>query len=211
MIASATLRDLKTILEVRILDLLGTSDEPLRREDIIESLKTNGKRCGTALKNLVEKGLVTKSEKFRVTLYEASVKLQIVPAGVRIVPHEVQNESAPSPTRHTRIDPPHPLTVETESESIADFSMFPDTTRRLLTELWDAPEKTLDKEDIRQDVIGDEYAHVTFLSVKVVVCAGCSSECPIALATHRAKKRPERISVSRHNEKYQKTSNLISE
>ena len=152
MIASATLRDLKTILEVRILDLLGTSDEPLRREDIIESLKTNGKRCGTALKNLVEKGLVTKSEKFRVTVYEASVKLQIVPAGVRIVPHEVQNESAPSPTLHTRLDPPH---TDPEEQEV-DFSMFPDTTRRLLIELWDARDRTIDKEDIRQDVIGDD-------------------------------------------------------
>jgi len=59
------------------------------------------------------------------------------------------------------------LVLETELRAILegvaepevpDFSMFKDTTRRLLTELWDAPERMLEKEDIRQDVILDEYA-----------------------------------------------------
>ena len=44
------------------------------------------------------------------------------------------------------------------TECVPDFSMFKDTTRRLLTELWDAPERMLSHEDIRQDVILDEYA-----------------------------------------------------
>jgi len=55
-------------------------------------------------------------------------------------------------TIHTRLDPPH----TDPSEQEVDFSMFPDATRRLLIELWDARDRTIDKEDIRQDVIGDD-------------------------------------------------------
>jgi DNA-binding response OmpR family regulator len=39
-----------------------------------------------------------------------------------------------------------------------DFSIFKDVTRRLLIELWEAPERFLSKEDIREDVIGDVEA-----------------------------------------------------
>jgi DNA-binding response OmpR family regulator len=39
-----------------------------------------------------------------------------------------------------------------------DFSMFKDTTNRLLTEFMNAPDKMLSQEDIRQDEMFDEYA-----------------------------------------------------
>ena len=62
-----------------------------------------------------------------------------------------------------RIDEGH----NEEPELIPDFSMFKDTTRRLLTELWDAPDKMIEKEDVRHDVILDEYA--SEMAVKNVV------------------------------------------
>jgi len=40
-----------------------------------------------------------------------------------------------------------------------DFSRLKDTTSRLLTEFWNAPNRTLSHEDIRQDVIFDEEAN----------------------------------------------------
>jgi DNA-binding winged helix-turn-helix (wHTH) protein len=40
-----------------------------------------------------------------------------------------------------------------------DFSVFKDTTSRLLTELWNAPTRMLSHEDIRQDVIFDDEAN----------------------------------------------------
>ena len=43
-------------------------------------------------------------------------------------------------------------------EERIDLSMFKDTTRRLLVELWDAPEKMISKEDIRVDVMFDDEA-----------------------------------------------------
>ena len=46
-----------------------------------------------------------------------------------------------------------------EQYSLPDFSMFKDTTRRLLTEFWVAPDRMLSHEDIRQDVIGDDLAN----------------------------------------------------
>jgi DNA-binding winged helix-turn-helix (wHTH) protein len=48
-------------------------------------------------------------------------------------------------------------TVRSEDES-PDFSMFKDTTNRLLTEFMNAPDKMLSQEDIRQDVILDDEA-----------------------------------------------------
>jgi len=45
-----------------------------------------------------------------------------------------------------------------EVRKIPDFSGFKEATRRLLVNLWDAPDKMLSHEDIRQDVILDEYA-----------------------------------------------------
>ena len=45
-----------------------------------------------------------------------------------------------------------------EVDEIPDFSGFKETTRRLLVNLWDATDKMLSHEDIRQDVILDEYA-----------------------------------------------------
>ena len=48
-------------------------------------------------------------------------------------------------------------TDEVEAE-MPDFSIFKDTTCRLLTAMWEAPEKTLSQEDIREDVIFDEEA-----------------------------------------------------
>jgi DNA-binding winged helix-turn-helix (wHTH) protein len=47
--------------------------------------------------------------------------------------------------------------VRTDQEQ-TDFSMFKDTTRRLLTNLWDAPDKMLSHEDIREDVMFDPEA-----------------------------------------------------
>jgi len=40
----------------------------------------------------------------------------------------------------------------------ADFSMFKDTTQRLLTELWNAPGNTLSHNEIRLDVMFNEDA-----------------------------------------------------
>ena len=48
--------------------------------------------------------------------------------------------------KRTNIEPP-------------DFPMFKETTRRLLTEFWNAPDHMLSHEDIRQDVIYDEEAN----------------------------------------------------
>jgi len=45
-----------------------------------------------------------------------------------------------------------------EENDDVDFSMFKETTRRLLIELWDAPEKMISHQDIREDVIFDEEA-----------------------------------------------------
>ena len=45
-----------------------------------------------------------------------------------------------------------------EENDDVDFSMFKETTARLLTEFWNAPNKMLSQEDIRQDVILDEEA-----------------------------------------------------
>ena len=49
--------------------------------------------------------------------------------------------------------------TEYEEPETPDFSMFKDTTRRLLTELWDAPRRMLSHQDIREDVMFDEYAN----------------------------------------------------
>jgi uncharacterized protein YoxC len=84
MIDVSSLTDLTTIIEVRIVSLLGASETPMRRKDIIEAVKTNGKRFSSAIKNLVGRGFVSEFVKFGVTLYEAS-------AAVRSVPAEVQN------------------------------------------------------------------------------------------------------------------------
>jgi DNA-binding response OmpR family regulator len=43
-----------------------------------------------------------------------------------------------------------------ETAEKIDFSMFKDTTNRLLTEFMKAPDKMLSQEDIRQDVMFDE-------------------------------------------------------
>ena len=43
-------------------------------------------------------------------------------------------------------------------DEIPDFSVYSDTTRRLLVNLWDAPKRMLSHEDIREYVILDEYA-----------------------------------------------------
>jgi DNA-binding winged helix-turn-helix (wHTH) protein len=47
--------------------------------------------------------------------------------------------------------------VRTDEECV-DFSMFRDTTSRLLTAFWNAPDKMLSHEDIRQDVLFDPEA-----------------------------------------------------
>ena len=56
---------------------------------------------------------------------------------------------------------------EQERTDDVDFSMFKETTARLLTEFWNAPDKMLSQEDIRQDVILDEEA--SDAAVKMVV------------------------------------------
>jgi DNA-binding winged helix-turn-helix (wHTH) protein len=48
--------------------------------------------------------------------------------------------------------------IERAADEEVDFSMFKDTTRRLLIELWDAPDKMISHQDIREDVIFDEEA-----------------------------------------------------
>ena len=45
-----------------------------------------------------------------------------------------------------------------KSAESPDFSVFSDTTRRLLIELWDAPGRMNSHHDIREDVIGDVEA-----------------------------------------------------
>jgi len=47
--------------------------------------------------------------------------------------------------------------VRTDEECV-DFSLFRDTTCRLLTEFWHAPDKILFHEDIREDVMFDPEA-----------------------------------------------------
>ena len=47
---------------------------------------------------------------------------------------------------------------KTDHKEYADLSAFKDTTRRLLTEFLNAPNHILSHEDIRQDVIFDEWA-----------------------------------------------------
>jgi len=49
---------------------------------------------------------------------------------------------------------------ETEAESPC-FSMFSDTSRRLLIEMWDAPNRTISHQDVREDVIGDVDASLS--------------------------------------------------
>jgi hypothetical protein len=47
-----------------------------------------------------------------------------------------------------------------EEDDAPDFSMFPDTARRLLVNLWDAPDsRMLSQEDIREDVMFDRDAN----------------------------------------------------
>ena len=50
------------------------------------------------------------------------------------------------------------LTGTDRTDDCPDFSMFKDTTRRLLIELWDAPEKMISNQDIREDVMFNEDA-----------------------------------------------------
>jgi len=48
--------------------------------------------------------------------------------------------------------------AERTDEENVDFSKFKDTTRRLLVEFWDAPNRMLSHEDIREDVMLDKDA-----------------------------------------------------
>jgi DNA-binding response OmpR family regulator len=48
-------------------------------------------------------------------------------------------------------------TDEVDAE-MPDFSIFKDTTCRLLEAMWDAPDRMMSQEDIREYVILDEYA-----------------------------------------------------
>ena len=52
-------------------------------------------------------------------------------------------------------------------DKVVDFSLFKDTTRRLLVELWDAPDRMLSQEHIKEYVILDEYASDS--AVKMVI------------------------------------------
>jgi len=56
--------------------------------------------------------------------------------------------------REMRIDEGH----TEEPEAMPDFSIFKPTTCRLLTAMYEAPDKMLYHDDIRQDVMDDEYA-----------------------------------------------------
>ena len=91
MIDVSSLTDLTKQIEVRIVSLLGTSENPMRQKDIIDSLKANGKRCREALTSLGKKGFVTEFVKFGVTLYEATAKVRSVPCEVQSVPCGVQS------------------------------------------------------------------------------------------------------------------------
>ena len=48
--------------------------------------------------------------------------------------------------------------MRTGEDTCPDFSTFKDETERLLMAFWEAPNKTLSQEDIRQDVILDDDA-----------------------------------------------------
>jgi DNA-binding winged helix-turn-helix (wHTH) protein len=50
------------------------------------------------------------------------------------------------------------LQAGTEHSEDVDFSIFKDMTRRLLTELWDAPKRMISQEHIREYVMLDEDA-----------------------------------------------------
>ena len=47
--------------------------------------------------------------------------------------------------------------ARTEDEQV-DFSKFKDTTRQLLIELWDAPDRMLSHEQLKEYVLSDEKA-----------------------------------------------------
>jgi DNA-binding response OmpR family regulator len=56
------------------------------------------------------------------------------------------------------------LTGEVRSEDESpDFSVYTDMSRRLLIELWDSRTKTISKEDIKEDVIGDSFANDSYV------------------------------------------------
>jgi len=57
-------------------------------------------------------------------------------------------------TGTVRIDEGH----NEEPEAMPDFSIFKDTTCRLLEAMWEAPDRMMSQEDIREYVIFDEYA-----------------------------------------------------
>ena len=57
--------------------------------------------------------------------------------------------------------------VAEETEAPPDFSIFKPTTCRLLTAMYEAPDKMLYHDDIRQDVMDDEYA--SEMAIKNVV------------------------------------------
>ena len=50
------------------------------------------------------------------------------------------------------------VSIERNEDAMPDFSIFKETTCRLLEAMWAAPDKMLSQHDIREDVIFDEEA-----------------------------------------------------
>lgn len=65
-----------------------------------------------------------------------------------------------------------------EEPEVPDFSMFKDTTRRLLTELWDAPEKMVSQEHIKEYVMEDEDADLGYLRQVINRAKQEMKDCP---------------------------------
>ena len=76
MIDPSVLLALETKNEIRIAVKLSASEEPMRHKDISEILQIDGKRCGEAIKSLVEKKVIVKTIMFGVTVYSVSAGVQ---------------------------------------------------------------------------------------------------------------------------------------
>ena len=72
MIDPSVLLALQTKNEIRIAVLLGASEEPLRKTDIMETLGIKKDACRETLERLVKREIITRFKKFGAILYEIS-------------------------------------------------------------------------------------------------------------------------------------------
>ena len=70
-----------------------------------------------------------------------------------------------------------PAETERTEEFDIDVSQFKDTTNRLLTEFLNAPNQMLSQEDIRQDVILDEFASENAVMIVITKARNEMSDC----------------------------------